>query len=471
MKIRFSGFRLLANCISIVLLFTILLISGGCTYERGESKFQALNPAPYSSDDRDKAWRNDLKYLEDNLRAFHANLFYEMSEQDFDNAVSTLYDSIPSLTDNEIEIELSKIVAMIGDSHTALHLINPLLAPTIDFPAFPYLDHLFRIYPLRAWWFTDGLFVVGSTKEHTETLGTRIIQIGNKAPEEIRELVKPLIPHSTEEAIAASSPKYIISPEILHTFGIIDDIENASFTFEDREGNTFQLNLSPYNLALLSEEDIKNQKFAALSCKKNPLWETALMHIEEDSYPLYLKNPFSNYWFEYLEDYKTVYFQFNVVKDMPEGKSFSSFFKEMLDFIDHNDIDKLVIDLRLNGGGDYTIAESQFKNLGKHKINKEGQIFTIIGRGTDLAAIASAEFIKENTNSLFFGEGVYDTLDMYYHNLPVYLPNSKICFVIAHGRRVFPDIGEQIVPDVKIAESSEDYLSGRDVILERILVY
>ena len=471
MKSKFSGFRHSANYLSIVLLFTILFISGGCAGERGESKFQALDPAPYWSDDRDEAWRYDLKYLEDTLRAFHAELFSEMSEEDFANAVSTLYHSIPSLTDNEIKIELSRIVAMIGDAHTELLLINPLLAPTIDFPLFPYLEHLFHTYPLRVWWFSDGLFVVGSMTEHTETLGTKIIQIGNKTPEEIKELVKPLIPRSTEEAIAASSPKYIISPEILHTFGIIDDRENAPFTFEDREGNTFQLNLSPFNLTLLSEEDIKNQKFAALSAKQNPLWETALMDIEEDSYPLYLKNPSSNYWFEYLEDYKTVYFQFNKVRDMPEGKSFASFFKEMLDFIDHNDVDKLVIDLRLNGGGDYTIGESQFKSLGKHKINKEGQISTIIGRGTDSAAIASAEFIKENTSSLFFGEGVYDTLDMYYHNHSVYLPNSKICFTVAYGRRVFPDTDEQIAPDVRIAESSQDYFSGRDVVLERILSY
>jgi len=442
---------------------------------------EPLDPTPYLSDDRDEAWRNDLKYMEDNLRAFHGDLFYEMSEQDFDNAVSTLHDAIPSLTDSEIKIEFSKIIAMIGDTHTRLiRLLNSFLAP-ID-PShelskyFQYPEHAFRTYPIRAYWFTDGLFVVGSTKEHTETLGTRIVQIGNKTPEEIKELVRPLISHSTEEVIASASPTYIISPEILHTLGIIDDMENALFTFEDSEGNTFQLNLSPYDPSLVSEENIKSQKFSTsglspLTYKQNPLWETALMHIEEDSYPLYLKNPFSNYWFEYLEDYKTVYFQFNMVIDMPEGKSFSSFFKEMLDFIDKNDVDKLVMDFRFNGGGNFRIAESQFKNLGKHRINKEGQIFTIISRHTGSACIVSSVFVRENTNSLFFGEGVSDTLDMYYDNPAIDLPNSKLGFVLGYGPHIFPDTDEQILPDVEVKMSSEDYLSGRDVVLERILAY
>ena len=97
---------------------------------------------------------------------------------------------MPSLTDNEIEIELSKIVAMIGDTHTGLNLINALLVPISESEFFKYPESLFRTYPLRAYWFTDGLFVVGSTKEHTEALGAKIIQVGNKSPKEIRELVR-----------------------------------------------------------------------------------------------------------------------------------------------------------------------------------------------------------------------------------------------------------------------------------------
>ncbi len=460
-----------------LLILTLILGVIGCG---GEDEFRAIYPGLYITDDRDEAWRLDLKYMIDNLRTSHSNLFYEISEEDFDRAVSSLHDSIPSLTDDEIIIELSRILAMIGDAHTRLFFINSLLSP-ID-PSqylskyFQYPKLAFRTYPIRAYWLTDGLLVVGSTQEYSNTLGTKIIQIGNKSPEEIKELVSPLISHSTEEAITLVSPTHIISPEILHTLGIIEDMGNVLFTFQDSKGNVFQSNLSPYDPSPLSEEDIQSQKFSVtdispLSYNQNPLWETALSDIEEESYPLYLKNPFSNYWYEYLEDNKTVYFQFNMVKDIPEGQSFSSFFDEMLDFIDQNDVEKLVMDFRFNRGGDYTIAESKWKDLGEHTINKNGQIFTIIGRATGSACIVSSEFVKEHTVSLFVGESVYDTLEMYYNNPAVDLPNSELSFVVAYGPRIFPDNNEQIVPDIKIKMSSEDYLSGRDVVLEHILDY
>ena len=56
---------------------------------------------------------------------------------------------------------------------------------------------------------------------------------------------------------------------------------------------------------------------------------------------------------------------------------------------------------------------------------------------------------------------------MYYDNPVIDLPNSKLGFVLGYGGRIFPDRDEQIVPDVEVKMSSEDYLSGRDVVLER----
>ena len=41
--------------------------------------------------------------------------------------------------------------------------------------------------------------------------------------------------------------------------------------------------------------------------------------------------------------------------------------------------------------------------------------------------------------------------------------------IVAFGPRVFPDTDEQILPDVEIKISSEDYLSRKNVMLEYIL--
>jgi len=123
----------------------------------------------------------------------------------------------------------------------------------------------------------------------------------------------------------------------------------------------------------------------------------------------------------------------------------------------------------LNPGGNFKILESSFKNLGSHSFNTEGQIYTIIGRETGSAAIVGSQFLKENTDSLFYGEGVYDTRDMYWNNQKIPLPNSQLSFVVGYGPLVLPGQTGQFTPDVEIKLSSADYLSGEDPILEQIL--
>ena len=134
-------------------------------------------------------------------------------------------------------------------------------------------------------------------------------------------------------------------------------------------------------------------------------------------------------------------------------------------------VDKLIIDMRYNNGGNYTIPEPKWKELGRHRLNREGQIHVLIGRETFSAAIVSAHLLKQNTNALFFGEGVGDTPEMYYSLVRATLPNSNVLFTYAQCHRIFPDMTEQLVPDIKVPISSADYLSGFDPVLEAALAY
>lgn len=183
---------------------------------------------------------------------------------------------------------------------------------------------------------------------------------------------------------------------------------------------------------------------------------------------MYLRDPFSTYWYEYLEESIAVYFQFNVVRDAEE-QTFRDFFAELLDFIDDNDVDKLVIDLRFNPGGNFAITVDPIADLASHRINEEGRLFTIIGRETGSAAIAAANLIREQTAAIFYGETASDVLLLYWSNLPVILPNSQIGFVNAQGPPIFGYRDEAFSPDVTVKLSSDDYFSGKDTVLAEVL--
>ncbi len=72
MKVKIYGFRFFTYCISVVLIFAVLLISGGCSSDNNFK--EPLDTATYLSEDWDEAGRNDLKYMEDNLIAFQSCL-------------------------------------------------------------------------------------------------------------------------------------------------------------------------------------------------------------------------------------------------------------------------------------------------------------------------------------------------------------------------------------------------------------
>src|SRR5579872_1901791 len=123
-----------------------------------------LLAAPLLSQSRDDRWRQDLQYLASNLQTTHPNLFFQVKQQDFNQAVAQLDASIPSKADHEIMVEMARIVALAGDGHTSLWLTqNPAG---------------FRTYPLKLYWFDDGLYVTQAASNLASALGTRLVAIG-----------------------------------------------------------------------------------------------------------------------------------------------------------------------------------------------------------------------------------------------------------------------------------------------------
>jgi hypothetical protein len=66
--------------------------------------------------------------------------------------------------------------------------------------------------------------------------------------------------------------------------------------------------------------------------------------------PLFRQKPDDSFWYAYLPDSRTVYCSFRGYKDL--GKQS----KGLFDLVKLQQPHKLVIDMRLNGGGDYNVG-------------------------------------------------------------------------------------------------------------------
>src|SRR5690349_8749394 len=101
-------------------------------------------------------WREDLRYLVDALAREHRCLHHTVSRWALDGARRALHARIPSLAAHQVVVELARLVAMVGDGHTALRLGEVAR---------------FRRYPLVLDRFSDGLFVRAIAPDHAEAAG------------------------------------------------------------------------------------------------------------------------------------------------------------------------------------------------------------------------------------------------------------------------------------------------------------
>jgi hypothetical protein len=86
-------------------------------------------------------WREDLRYMAEQMPLVHKNLFHTVSREQFDAAVKRLDDRIPSLARYQIIVELARIVAMVEDGHTNLRLAHD---PEVRFHTLPLNIHSIR---------------------------------------------------------------------------------------------------------------------------------------------------------------------------------------------------------------------------------------------------------------------------------------------------------------------------------------
>lgn len=92
----------------------------------------------------------------------------------------------------------------------------------------------------------------------------------------------------------------------------------------------------------------------------------------------------SHYWFTVLPEQRAIYFQFNLV--INDGEPLDKFAARLSTALNRQGIDRVVIDLRNNTGGDNTLLQPLLVALIRAPQNRRGGMFAIIGPTTFSAA-------------------------------------------------------------------------------------
>ncbi|MGI6450033.1 MAG: peptidase S41 [Desulfitobacteriia bacterium] len=407
--------------LGLVLLILLVLSLTAC------SKFLIPAPKPYLAEDRDSRWVNDLTYLEKTLPKVHKNLFFQLSAEEFHRQLAELKEKVPAYSDEQIEIELSVILAGIGDTHTGSSI-----------------GAEFR-YPLELHWFAEGIYIVGTNQENAELLYGRILKLNGRKIEEAVHRIKPVLGEANESWFKAQIVYYLPIPGVLQYFGLITG-EEMELGVELRSGEEKTVLLKP----------VSYKEYVPAERPAEPV-------------PLYRSHLDENYWFEYLEEEKTLYFNYGSCRQMRE-KPFEIFNKEFWNFVQEHEADKLVVDIRDNRGGSSPLLNPFIQKVKRSGFNELGKLFVIIGRDTFSSAILNAISLKKETKAFFVGEPTGGEPNHYGEVKQFRLPNSEK--PIRYSTKYFHWPEEDVKtlkPDKLIVETFAAYREGTDPVLEWIL--
>jgi hypothetical protein len=376
-------------------------------------------------------WHDDLIFLARELPKRHANAFHFTTRERFEAEVAELNGKLDHLNSDEIYVGMDRIANSIGDGHTYIKV------PEDD-----------ANLPIDIQRFGDEYRVTATISGNEKALGARVIKIQDTPVAHSQELLLSLTPSDETQVLRDSRVLGFLTTGIfLHGIGIIPDRNVARYRLADDSGKEFTIDVH----AVAPGE----------SSKLN--WLYAFKER-----PLFRQKPNDNFWYTYLPDSRTVYCSFRGYKDLSKQS------KGLFDLIKQQRADKVVIDMRLNGGGDYNeglkYLVHPIRDLSD--INRNGHLFVLVGPNTFSAAMSNSAHFRYQTNAILVGQQIGEKPNSYQEAREMKLPNSRWTVRYSVKFYKFVETGENVIrPDQEIIPSWDDYQSGRDPVLEWVLNY
>ncbi len=392
---------------------------------------------------RVEASRQDIDFLTAHMERIHPNLFHAITEQAFRTAATTLKNAIPALTANEIFVEIKRLVALPArqeDGHMGVRMFQATN---------------FRFFPLRLYIFADGVFVIDANPPYEDAIGQRVVQIGGMDIDTINDLMNPLITRDNATTLLCKRTLHYVVPEILHTLGILDDVAQGDYLLEEENGARSILTVSP-----IDKEVYRNTIVQSVGLFEQPN-------------PLYLSNVTERFWMQILAGSTTLYIKYNLVQpETQSGWTMTAFSALIAETVVTNSIDKVVVDVRQNDGGNALTFAPLINVLSSPNIDQPNTLYVLIGRQTFSAAANFVTVLKQRANHVIFaGEPTGGSLNNYGDTQSFDLPHSGygIAVPTIYWDYAPGDPRLAIDPDLPVDLTSDDYFRQRDSVLEAVL--
>ncbi len=364
-------------------------------------------------------WIEDLNYFVEKLETLHPNPYKNFNKEDFYKKIEELKNKSDNLNSDNMFRSISFLVALLKDAHTSLTL-------TTNYYEIPTKFKLIE----------NKVYIVNTNELDKEALFKEVIFINNTPIDMFIKNLEQYISYETDAFKNNQLGKLLSNPSLLKRLGLIDiDTYNIIYN-NDGKSNYIQYS---YN-ELLDSGFNQEEKF---------------------------------YDFKYIEEQKALYIKYRSCKE-DENYKIEDFIKDIDESMNLG-VDKIIVDIRQNMGGDSKVIKPLIKKLEEYK-EENREIFCLIDDGT-FSSGRHALFDLKNIGAILIGsESGGSKGEVFGEVIPFTLPNSKV--KVKCSTKIYKGLEDDtnkqfgsITPDYKAEATIEDLIEGRDVVLDTALEY
>ncbi|MEP1741652.1 MAG: S41 family peptidase [Kangiellaceae bacterium] len=419
------------NYLTIFYLLILVSISG-CGSSGGESTTYTDEPTT--------AWQEDISYLITKLRTVHPNVIHSISNQELNQLTDELFDASLVLTEQEIVLEMVKLVSKIGanrDGHLQMGY---------------FVSTGYKIIPLKFYLFKDGVHVIQASSEYQHLIGAKLVGIEGLPMDSIDALVDSILTQDNEHSKEANRNLVYLVPELLKSLSITQNQSAIS-----------------YDLVPLGSEISEPVSVTPVATNNYQLNVTT--NLPKSELLEFIKND-EAFWMEHYEDDNVVYIKMNKVTDESSSQSLSQLAADVLNITENQFVEKVILDLRQNNGGNNQLVSEIVNFLRSPSINQTDKLIVFTDRQTFSAAGNLAAEIADLTQATFMGVSPGGAGNQYGDAKRYDLPNSKLAFFIPTR---YWEFGDQVNAPLllpmneEVDMTSTEYFANEDSLLARFI--
>jgi hypothetical protein len=405
----------------------------------------SLTPPPTDgppTDARSVGWRTDFEQLVSIREDLHPEPWHSISRDEYVAQVDAAIGRIPQQNDDQRFVELLRLAALPNsfgrDGHGGFY---------------PWGEGDFgvNLYPLRLYWFSDGIFVTDALAPHEGLIGARVDAIGGHGIDELLAAIEPLVSRDNDQQVLGTSPLLLVIANVLHGLGFVPESDSPAELSLTRDGETLSADIEPVPMAR-----------AGALLGGHYFWTVP----PRPTGPLWLSNFDDALWWDVDEHTRTLFVGYNAV-----GAEVYFAIDDLTAIAESGDVDRIVVDVRHNGGGDNTTYSPLLDLLGTAAQELPHGAYVAMSRATFSAAGNFATEAANTTDAVMVGEDLGTSPNQYGDGRPTTLPHTELVLRVATRWIVKSTDDDRLTipPDLPAPLSSTDYFADLDPVMEAIL--